>query len=58
MTLTGPGRFGEYERSRALIYVSQDVVKDSAFPFEHGDELRITIDSEKDQLIIERADES
>lgn len=55
MALEGHGRFAEYERSRTLIYVSQDVVKDSTFPFQHGDDLWIRIDPDNERLIVEAA---
>lgn len=54
MSLEGDGRLLEPEGSRTLIYVSQKVASDSAFPFEAGEKLRITIDSEGERLIVEK----
>lgn len=55
MSLSGLGRLHNVEKSRTLIYVSQTVANDSAFPFENKDELRITIDQKEGRLIIEKA---
>lgn len=55
MALTGKGRLLYAETSRTLIYLSQKVVNDSAFPFKGGDRLMITIDEGK--LVVERAQE-
>lgn len=57
MALKGDGRLFEAETSRTIIYVSQRVASDSAFPFGHRDKLSITIDADNGRLIIERADE-
>lgn len=57
MTLEAHGRLLHPESSRTLIYVSQKVASDSAFPFEAGDKLRIRIDPDENRLIVERADE-
>jgi len=53
MALTGMGRLLDAETSRTLIYISQKVANDSAFPFKSGDQLLITIDSGK--LVVEKA---
>ncbi|HUV54480.1 MAG TPA: hypothetical protein VMW03_04685 [Candidatus Krumholzibacteriaceae bacterium] len=54
MTRTGKGkvvnRGGKYPK--VFIYVSMDVVKDSTFPFEVGEDVSVTIDD--DRLIIEK----
>lgn len=55
MSLAGPGRLHNIEKSRTLIYVSQTVANDSAFPFEDKDELVITIDQKAGRLVIEKA---
>jgi hypothetical protein len=55
MVLEAPGRLLHPESSRTLIYVSQKVASDSAFPFEAGDELRIRIDKENSRLVVEKA---
>lgn len=57
MPLEGSGRLLEPEKSRTLIYVSQAIANDSAFPFEASQSLQITIDPEKERLIIRAADE-
>lgn len=54
MPLIGSGRLLQAEASRTLIYVSQKLVGDSAFPFQPGDKLDIRIDPVGKQLIIER----
>jgi hypothetical protein len=55
MVLAGPGRFLKSESSRSLIYVSQKVAQDSAFPFAPGAELIIRIDARRKSLTIELA---
>ncbi len=51
MALRGKGRIQEPARGRIMIYVPADVHKDSAFPFEAGDDVWVTI---KDgRLVIE-----
>ena len=57
MVLEGDGRFTKPTPIRSMIYVSQKVATDSAFPFEEGQRLRIRIDSKKRRLIVEAADE-
>lgn len=54
MALIGRGRLFHAESSRTLIYVSQKIVSDSAFPFQPGDGLRITIEPETRRLIVEK----
>lgn len=55
MTLEGDGRLLEPEASKTLIYVSQKVASDSAFPFKTGDPLLVRIDPKNERLIIEKA---
>jgi hypothetical protein len=56
MARTGKGkvvdRGGKYPK--VFIYVPMDVVKDSTFPFEVGEDVSVTIDD--DRLIIEKKD--
>ncbi len=53
MPLTGTGRLDQPQASRTYIAVSAKLARDSAFPFEKGDKLAITIDG--DRLIVEKA---
>lgn len=55
MVLEGPARLTHYEGSRTMIYISAKVANDSAFPFEKGEELWVTIDTKGKRLVIERA---
>lgn len=55
MVLEGAGKYHKSEASRAIIYVSQKLASDSAFPFTHKDDLRIVIDVKGKRLIIEKA---
>ena len=53
MVKENSGRFGMASRGNTgIIYIPADIVKDSTFPLQDGDQVRITID--KDRLIIER----
>jgi len=52
MALEGKGRVQQPVKNRVLIYVPTDVHKDSAFPFEEKDDVRVRI--EDDKLIIEK----
>jgi hypothetical protein len=53
MALEGAGKVHSPQASRTVIYVSQRVASDSAFPFKAGDELKIRIDGKR--LVIEKA---
>jgi len=54
MALEGSGRLLKVKSSRTLIYVSQKVAGDSAFPFAAGDELVIRIRAKG--LMIQKAE--
>jgi len=58
MTRTGKGKIvdrgGKYPK--IFIYVPMDVVKDSMFPFEIGEDTSVTIDNGR--LIIEKREKS
>lgn len=55
MSLEGDGRLLEPQTSKTLIYISQRVASDSAFPFKAGDALWIRIDPQNERLIVEKA---
>lgn len=55
MVLEGDGRFTKPTAIRSMIYVSQKVATDSAFPFVEGQKLRIRIDRKGRRLIVEAA---
>lgn len=55
MALEGSGRLLKVEASRTLIYVSQKVASDSAFPFKAGEPLHVRIDPDGRRLVIEKA---
>lgn len=55
MSLSGTARLIQAEKSRTLLYLSQRVAADSAFPFKPGDALTVSIDPKNQRLIIERA---
>lgn len=55
MTLEGNGRYFQSEASRTVIYVSQRIAKDSAWPFSPGQSLKIRIDG--DRLIVENGED-
>ena len=52
MALRGKGKVHEPVKGRIMIYVPADVHKDSAFPFQPGDDVSVAIDDGK--LLIER----
>ena len=58
MARTGKGkvvdRGGKYPK--IFIYVPMDVVKDSAFPFEVGEDVSVTIDD--DRILVEKREKS
>jgi hypothetical protein len=56
MPSEGTGRIYRAGKYKTLIHVHQDIVHDSAFPFELGEDVRIRIDAKNKRLIIERAD--
>lgn len=54
MTLEGLGRFWEHTKGRMILYIPADIYKDSQFPFKPKDQVKITIDSHKKRLIVEK----
>ena len=52
MALRGKGKVHEPVKGRIMIYVPADVHKDSAFPFQPGDDVSVAIVDGK--LLIER----
>lgn len=55
MALLGTGRFYKFEKSRSFIHVAQVLVRDSQWPFEDGEPLRVTVDAEKGRVVVEKA---
>lgn len=54
MSLKGSARLIQAEKSRTLLYISQRVAADSAFPFLPGEPLTVTIDADNERLVVER----
>jgi co-chaperonin GroES (HSP10) len=55
MTKTGTGRVVSVGKARTrYITVPSSVSKDSQFPFEDGEQVKITIDEEKKRLFVEK----
>ena len=54
MVLEGLGRFWEHTKGKLILYIPADVYKDSQFPFQPKDQVKITIDSSKKRLIVEK----
>ncbi len=46
MTLEGQGSIYQHAKGRLVIYIPADVTKDSAFPFEVGEKVKVRIDGE------------
>lgn len=55
MALSGKAKLHAPEQSRTILYISQRVASDSAFPFEPGEDLVVRIDKVGKRLIVERA---
>lgn len=53
MALDGEGSLYEHTKGKVVLYLPAAVVRDSAFPFEVGDKLRIRIEGKR--LIVERS---
>jgi hypothetical protein len=49
----GYGKVSEYMKGRIFVYIPADVRKDSTFPFEVGERVKVKIDGKR--LIIEQA---
>lgn len=47
MSLEGNGKFYQHVRGRIVLYVPADVHKDSAFPFEVGEKVKVKIKGNK-----------
>lgn len=54
MVLEGQGRFWEHTKGKMILYIPADIYKDSQFPFKPKDPVKITIDSNKKRLIVEK----
>lgn len=54
MSLTGSGRVLQVEKGRTLLYVSQLVAKDSAWPFKAGETVALTLDPKHKRLVVEK----
>ena len=52
MALTGTGKIHEPVKGRIMIYIPSDVHKDSTFPFNPKEEVKVTI--VKGKLVIEK----
>ena len=55
MTLQGSGKMRKSSQGKNTIYVQTKLAEDSQFPFEHGENLKISIKENK--IIIEKAEE-
>lgn len=54
MVLEGLGRFWEHTKGKLILYIPADVYKDSQFPFEPKEQVKIIIDPENHRMIIEK----
>jgi hypothetical protein len=55
VVLEGKASIIKAEASRTVIRLSQEIVKDSQFPFEPGDDLVVRIEPAHKRLVIEKA---
>lgn len=55
MPLQAAGRIMQVEKGRTLLYISRKLVADSAWPFEAGERVMVTIDPKSKRLLVERA---
>ncbi|MEE9594333.1 MAG: hypothetical protein V3V92_02940 [Candidatus Hydrothermarchaeales archaeon] len=53
MSLEGYGKIYQHLKGRIVVYIPADVHKDSAFPFEVGEQVKVTVTGKK--LVIEKA---
>ena len=54
MVLKGLGRFWEHTRGKLVLYVPAEVYKDSQFPFKPNKQVKVTIEPNKNRMIIEK----
>ena len=54
MVLEGLGRFWEHTKGKLILYIPADIYKDSQCPFKPKDQVKVTIDSSKKRLIVEK----
>lgn len=54
MVLEGLGRFWEHTKGKLILYIPADVYKDSQFPFKPREQVKVTIDPNKNRMIIEK----
>jgi hypothetical protein len=54
MVLKGLGRFWEHTKGKLILYVPADIYKDSQFPFKPKEQVKITIETDKHRIIVEK----
>ena len=54
MPLTALGRVLEPEQGKTVLYVARRLAEDSAWPFERGEQVRMTIDPKRRTLLVEK----
>ncbi|WP_169743676.1 hypothetical protein [Methanolacinia paynteri] len=55
MALTGNGKFISAGRANTkYLTIPAKLITDSAFPFEEGEEVKITVDSQNKRLVVEK----
>lgn len=58
MPLSGLGRVMQVEDNRTLLYISQRVATDSAWPFRPGERVIVRIEADKQRIVVEKTPES
>ncbi|VVB85533.1 Uncharacterised protein [uncultured archaeon] len=53
-----PGYSKGKEYPKYFVYIPIEVARDSAFPFQEGDEVEVIVDMENNRLIIEKCKDS
>ena len=54
MTIEGKGSIYQHAKGRLVIYIPADVSKDSAFPFEVSEKVKVRIDGKK--IVVEKVE--
>lgn len=53
-----PGYSKGKEYPKYFVYIPIEVARDSAFPFQEGDEVEVIVDMENNRLIVEKSKDS
>ena len=54
MVLDGSGRLYEHTKGKVVLYIPADLHKDSQFPFNIGEQVKLKVDPKAKKMIVEK----